>query len=64
MARYGPHRLMYLNKPGGGRKWTVIVCICLAQGVWSIRRCVVLLEYHYEHRLKSLTLAAWKPVFS
>jgi hypothetical protein len=33
MARYGPHRLMYLNKPMGAREWNVMVCICLAQEV-------------------------------
>ena len=33
MARYGPHRLMCLNKPMGAREWNVMVCICLAQGV-------------------------------
>ena len=33
MFRYGPHRLMCLNKPMGSREWNVMVCICLAQGV-------------------------------
>ena len=32
VARYGPHRLICLNKPMGAREWNVMVCICLAQG--------------------------------
>ena len=31
--RYGPHRLICLNKSIGAREWNVMVCICLAQGV-------------------------------
>ena len=33
MGRYGPQRLLCLNKPMGAREWNVMVCICLAQGV-------------------------------
>jgi hypothetical protein len=33
MFRYGPHRLICLNKPMVVREWNVMVCICLAQGV-------------------------------
>ena len=33
MARYGPHRLMYLNKSMGNREWNIMVSICLDQGV-------------------------------
>ena len=34
MFKYAPpHRLICLNKPMGARKWNVMVCICLAQGV-------------------------------
>ena len=33
MAKYGRHRLMYVNKPMGAREWNVVVWICLAQGV-------------------------------
>jgi len=29
MFRYGPHRLMCLNKPTGAREWNVMVCMCL-----------------------------------
>jgi hypothetical protein len=43
MARYGPHRLMCLNKPMGGREWNVVVGICLAQGV-ALLGGVALLE--------------------
>lgn len=32
MFRYGPHRLMCLNKPGA-MEWNVMGCICLGQGV-------------------------------
>ena len=33
MFRYGPHRLICLNKPMGAREWNVIACIFLGQGV-------------------------------
>jgi hypothetical protein len=33
MGRYGPHRLMCLNKGKGAREWNVMVYICLAQGM-------------------------------
>jgi hypothetical protein len=34
MFKYAPpHRLICFNKPMGARKWNVMVCICLAQGV-------------------------------
>ena len=33
LARYGPHKLMFLNKPMGVREWNVIIYICLVQGV-------------------------------
>jgi hypothetical protein len=39
MAMYGPHKLMCLNKPMGCREWDMVVWICLAHGVWPIRRC-------------------------
>jgi hypothetical protein len=29
MSRYGPHRVMNLNKPMGAREWKVMVYICL-----------------------------------
>ena len=43
MFKYGPHRLMCLNKPMGAREWNVMVCICLAQGV-ALLGGVALLE--------------------
>ena len=43
MARYGPHRLMCLNKPMGAREWNVVVWICLAQKV-ALLGAMVLLE--------------------
>jgi hypothetical protein len=43
MSRYGPYRLIWLNKPMGTREWNVIVCICLAQGV-ALLGIVALLE--------------------
>ena len=43
MARYGPHRLMCLNKPMGAREWNVMVCICSAQRV-ALLGGVALLE--------------------
>ena len=64
MARYGSHRLMYLNKTMGVREWNVMVCcICLAQGVALLG--VALLEEvcHCGCGLKTLTLDAWKAVF-
>ena len=33
MFKYGPHRLMCLNKSMGAREWNVMVCIFLHQGV-------------------------------
>ena len=33
MFKYGPHRLMFLNKSMGTREWNVMVCICSAQRV-------------------------------
>ena len=33
MLKYGPHRLMFLNKSMGTREWIVMVCISLDQGV-------------------------------
>ena len=33
MFKYGPHRLMFLNKSMGAREWNVMVCIFLHQGV-------------------------------
>ena len=33
MFKYGPHRLMCLNKSMGAREWNVMVCIFLDQGV-------------------------------
>ena len=43
MFKYGPHRLMFLNKSMGTREWNVMVCICLAQGV-ALLGGVALLE--------------------
>ena len=43
MFRYGPHRLMYLNKPIGAREWNVMACIFVAQGV-ALLGGVALLE--------------------
>ena len=43
MFKYGPHRLMCLNKSMGAREWNVMVCICLAQGV-ALLGGVALLE--------------------
>ena len=43
MFRYGPHRLIRLDKPMGARKWNVMVCICSAQGV-ALLGGVTLLE--------------------
>jgi len=42
----------------------MMVCICLAQGV-ALLGGVALMEYmcYGGHGLKTLTLAAWKPVF-
>jgi hypothetical protein len=37
MGRYGPYRLMCLNKPMGAREWNVMVCIC--PGSDTIWRC-------------------------
>ena len=31
--RYGPYKLICLDKPMGAREWNVMVCICSAQGV-------------------------------
>ena len=53
MARYGPNRVMCLNKHRGGREWNVVVyiyiyvcvfvcvcvCVCLPIGSSTIRRC-------------------------
>jgi hypothetical protein len=33
MFKYGPQRLMCLNKSLGTREWNVMVCIFLGQGV-------------------------------
>ena len=33
MFKYGPHRLMFLNKSMRAREWNVMVCIFLDQGV-------------------------------
>ena len=33
MFKYGPHRLMFLNKSMKTREWNVMVCISLDQGV-------------------------------
>jgi hypothetical protein len=44
MTRYGPQRLMYLNKSMGAMEWNVMVCICLAQGV-AVLGGVALLEW-------------------
>ena len=33
MFKYGPHRLMCLNKSMGAREWKLMVCIFLHQGV-------------------------------
>ena len=33
MFKYGPYRLMFLNKSMGAREWNVIVCKFLGQGV-------------------------------
>jgi hypothetical protein len=33
MFKYGPHKLMFLNKSMGTREWNVMVCISLDQGV-------------------------------
>ena len=41
--RYGPYRLIYLNKPMGDREWNVMVCMCLALGV-ALLGSVTLLE--------------------
>ena len=43
MARYGPHRLMHLNKPIGAREWNVMACIFVAQRV-ALLGGVALLE--------------------
>ena len=36
MFKYGPHRLMFLNKSMGTREWNVMVCISLDQGVAAL----------------------------
>jgi hypothetical protein len=33
MFKYGPHRLMFLNKSMRDREWNAMVCIFLDQGV-------------------------------
>ena len=33
MFKYGPHRLMFLNKSMGAREWNGMLCIFLVQGV-------------------------------
>jgi hypothetical protein len=43
MFKYGPHRLMYLNKSMRTREWNVMVCIFLDQGV-ALFAGVTLLE--------------------
>jgi hypothetical protein len=43
MGRYGPHRLMCLNKLMGAREWNVMACICSAQRV-ALLGGVALLE--------------------
>jgi hypothetical protein len=43
MFRYGPHRLMHLNKPIGAREWNVMACIFVAQRV-ALLGGVALLE--------------------
>jgi hypothetical protein len=65
MCRYGPHRLMCLNKSMGSREWNSMVYICLAQRVallgsipcWS-RYVTVGVGFN------TLVLATWKSVFS
>ena len=44
MGRYGPHRLICLNKPKGAREWNVMVCMCLALGV-ALLEGMALLDY-------------------
>ena len=34
MFKYGPHRLMFLNKSMRAREWNVMVCIFLDQWRW------------------------------
>jgi hypothetical protein len=43
MFKYGPHRLMFLNKSMGTREWNVMVCISLDQRV-APSEVVALLE--------------------
>jgi hypothetical protein len=43
MLRYGPHRLIHLDKPIGAKEWNVMVCIYSAQGV-ALLEHVALLE--------------------
>ena len=33
MFKYGPHKLMFLNKSMSPREWNMMVCIILDQGV-------------------------------
>ena len=40
MFRYGPHRLMCLNKPMGFREWKVVYMLC--PGSRAIRECGLL----------------------
>lgn len=44
MAKYGPHRLMYLNKPLRAREWNVMVWLCLIQWEVALLGDVALLE--------------------
>jgi hypothetical protein len=43
---YGPDRLICLNKPMGSKEWSVMIYICLAQGV-ALLEAVALLEWVY-----------------
>ena len=43
MFKYGPHRLMFLNKSMGTREWNVMVCISLDQ-IMAPSEGVALLE--------------------
>jgi hypothetical protein len=65
MVRYGPHRLMCLNKPIGTSEWNVMVSICLAQGVALLDGVALLSRCSLVGvGFNTLVLAAWETVFS
>ena len=64
VARYGPHRLICLNKPMGAREWNVVVLICWPREwhyleVWPIWSRWLTVGVGF----KTLIMDAWKPVF-